>query len=141
MGRVRLELPEKVDFSTELPVRFSDLNAGAHLAHEKVLQLAEEARMAFIRQLGFTDLSISGKHFIVSDAAVIYRSQAFYGQVLRIDIAVRDFSRKTCDFIHLITDTATGREVARAKVGFVFFDYETQRMTDVPASFKAMFAS
>jgi len=141
MGRIRLELPQKFDFSTEIPVRFSDLNAGAHLAHEKVLQLAEEARLAFIRQLGFADMSIDGTRFAVSDAAVVYKSQAFYGQVLRIDIAVRDCGRKTCDFFHLITHTATRREVARVKVGIVFLDYETQRMTNVPASFRAMFSS
>jgi len=140
MARVRIELPDRFDFSADVRLRFRDINAGGHLAHDAVLSLAEEARFLFMEHLGYPHLKIEGCGYVAADAAVVYLSQAFFGQVVRIDVAVRDFASKSCDFIYRLSNRETGEEIARAKTGVVFFDYETQKSVKVPESFKARFA-
>jgi len=115
MPRVKIDLPDKFDFSTDLRLRFRDINAGKHMAHDAVLTLAEEARFLFLEHLGYAHLTIDGYGYVAADAAVVYKSQAYFGQVIRIEVAVRDFAIKSCDFIYRLSNKETGQEVARAK--------------------------
>ncbi|MBM3133314.1 MAG: thioesterase [Chloroflexi bacterium] len=138
--RVRLELPEKFDFSTEIPIRISDINYGNHLGHDAILPLAHEARLQFLKHFGYTELDIEGASYVMADAVIVYKAQAFYGQTLKIEIAVADFAPKSCDFFYRVTDKETGTEVARLKTSMVFYDYRKGKPTDTPEKFRARFA-
>ena len=139
MARIKLDLPENFHFSTEIQVRISDINYGGHLGHDSILTLTHEARMRFLHKYGFSEMNIDGVGLIISDAALVYKSESFYGDTLRIEIAVLDFSQYGCDFIYKITEKGSGREVARAKTGIVFFDYEKRKVAPVPEKFKSNF--
>ena len=139
MRRARVALPETFDYSTELAVRITDINYGMHLAAEQVLPLALEARTQFLLQLGYTLTSIEGAAPMMLDSVIIYMSQAFYGDTLRVEVAATDFSPFGFDFVCRITSTKTQEEVARVKLGTLFFDYETQQRVPVPAAFRARF--
>lgn len=141
MARIKIDLPEKFDFSTEIPVRISDINYGGHLGHDSVLSLTHEARVRLLRKYGFTEMDIDGSGLIISDVAIVYKSEAFYGETMNIEVAICDFSKYGCDFIYKITEKETGREIARAKTGIVFFDYENRKVAPVPQKFKAIFPS
>lgn len=139
MARIKLDLPENFHFSTEIQVRISDINYGGHLGHDSILTLTHEARVRFLNKYGFSEMNIDGVGLIISDAALVYKSESFYGETLRIEIAVLDFSQYGCDFIYKITEKESGREVARAKTGIVFFDYEKRKVAPVPEKFKQNF--
>jgi len=139
MARIKLDLPEKFDFSTEIAVHISDINYGGHLGHDSVLSLTHEARLRLLRKYNFTEIDIDGSGLIISDVAIVYKSEAFYGETLKIEVATSDFSKYGCDFIYKITEKETGREIARAKTGIVFFDYENRKVAPVPEKFKALF--
>jgi acyl-CoA thioester hydrolase len=139
MARIKLDLPEKFNFSTEIAVRISDINYGGHLGHDSVLSLTHEARLRLLRKYDFTEIDIEGSGLIISDVAIVYKSEAFYGETLKIEVATSDFSKYGCDFIYKITEKVTGREIARAKTGIVFFDYENRKVAPVPEKFKATF--
>ncbi|WP_367361320.1 acyl-CoA thioesterase [Syntrophus sp. (in: bacteria)] len=139
MTRVKIELPATFDFSTDLRLRFRDINAGNHLAHDAVLSLAEEARFLFLEHLGYPHLNIDGCGYVAADAAIVYKSQAFFGEVIRVEVAVRNFASKSCDFLYRLSNRETGQEVARAKTGVVFFDYVNQKPVRVPDGFRARF--
>jgi acyl-CoA thioesterase FadM len=141
MARIKIELPQEFDFSTEIPLRISDINYGGHLGHDSVVSLTHEARVRFLREYGYSELNIEGSGLIVSDLAVVYRSEAFYGETVKIYIAVCDFNKYGCDLVYRITDKETQREIARAKTGIVFFDYATKKVVNVPEKFKSLFAS
>lgn len=138
MARIKLDLPEKFDFSTEIAVRISDINYGGHLGHDSVLSLTHEARVRLLRKHGFTEMDIDGSGLIISDVAIVYKSEAFYGETLNIEVAASDFSKYGCDFVYKITEKETGREIARAKTGIVFFDYANRKVAPVPEKFKAI---
>lgn len=139
MARIKLDMPENFHFSTEIKVRISDINYGGHLGHDSILTLTHEARVRFLNKYGFSEINIDGVGLIISDAALVYKSESFYGETLIIEIAVIDFSQYGCDFIYKITEKGSGREVARAKTGIVFFDYGKRKVAPVPEKFKQNF--
>ncbi len=140
MARVKLELPEHFSFSTEIPLRIGDINYGGHLGNDAVLSLLHEARVQFLKANGFSELDVDGAGVIMTDSVVVYRSEAFYGEVMVVNVTVGEFSRVGCDFFYQVWDKDSGREVVRAKTGIVFFDYGMRKTVAVPQKFKALFA-
>ncbi|MBI4427861.1 MAG: thioesterase family protein [Ignavibacteriales bacterium] len=139
MPRVKLELPSKFHFSTEIPVRISDVNYNDHLGNDAVLSIIHEARVRFYKKFGFTELNIEGVGTIMSDAVLVYRSESHYGDVITVDIAVDDMQKKGFDFLCLLSNKETHKEIARAKTGIVFYDYENKKIVDMPSKFRALF--
>lgn len=136
MPRVRLQLPDDFSFSTELTVRIGEINYGQHLGNDALLTLVQEARLRFLAEYGFSEMNAGGAGLIMADAVVVYRSQARHGDQLRVDVAVTDVTRTGFDMVYRIVQAGDDREVARAKTGLVFFDYESERVTGVPDVFK-----
>ena len=132
MSRVQIELPEIFPFSTELEVRVGDLNYGNHLGNDAVLTLIHEARRRYLVALGIQEIGPDGLGFVIADAAVVYRAQAFYGDRLRIQVAAADFQRRGCSFFYKVSRAADGREVAQAKTGVVSFDFKAQKAISFP---------
>jgi YbgC/YbaW family acyl-CoA thioester hydrolase len=134
MPRIKLEPPDVYQFQTEIPVRITDLNYGSHLANDALLSIIHEARVRFLKKLHYTETNIEGYGIIMGDAAIIYKSQAYYGDILFIDIAVTDISRKTCDLFYRLSKQDS-RIIAYAKTGIVFFDYKNQKPVRIPEKF------
>jgi acyl-CoA thioester hydrolase len=134
MARIQITLPDTFIFTTELSVRASDLNYGAHVGNDSVLTLMQEARIILYRSLGFKDeISFEGSTGqIIADAAIQYKSEAFLGQRLTIKIAVHEFTRFGFDMYYLLENSETGKEVARGKTGIVCFDYEKRKIAAIP---------
>ncbi|MFA5832560.1 MAG: thioesterase family protein [Bacteroidota bacterium] len=139
MPRIKLELPTHFHFTTEIPIRISDINYGGHLGNDAVLSILHEARLRLLIEHGWTEMNIEGVSVIMSDSVILYKSQAFYGESLRIQIAVKDFSKFGCDIYYLIRERESGREVVRAKTGIVFFNYEEKKIATVPEKFQLQF--
>ncbi|MFZ0610783.1 MAG: thioesterase family protein [Desulfobacterales bacterium] len=135
MARIAIPLPEVFSFTTDIQVRIGDINYGNHLGNDALLSLVHEARVRFLQSLGFSELNIAGSGLMLTDAAIVYKSQAFYGDLLTVFMAVGDFNKYGCDFFYKVTQKTSGKEVAHAKTGAVFFDYSHQKMVAVPAAF------
>ena len=141
MARLRLELPASFPFATELTVRITDLNYGGHLGHDRMLSLLHEARVRFLRLHGLTEADCGGASLVVADAALVYRAEAFAGDVLRIEVAVGDLERVGCDLWYRVTRSVDHRLVAEARTGLVFLDPVSRRPTAVPAAVRAIAAA
>jgi acyl-CoA thioesterase FadM len=72
----------------------------------------------------------------MTDAVIVFTSEGFYGDIITIDVTVADFSRTGCNVLYRLLSRETGKEVARAKTGIVFFDYNTRKVVSVPEKFK-----
>ena len=140
MGRIQIQLPKKFTFTTDVEIRISDINYGNHLGNDAILRLIHEARVRFLQQYGFSELDIGGFGLILTDAAIVYKSQGFYGDRLQIEVAAADPNRYSCDLYYRLTNKATGKEVARAKTGIVLFDYAGNKMAHLPEDFKRIIA-
>lgn len=141
MARVKIPLPDKFVFATDIPIRIGDMNRGMHLGHETYLVIAEEARSQFLESLGYTAIDINGARLIMIDAAIVYKYQVHYGQTLRVEIAVSEISGRGFEMVYRISDNKIGIESARIKTGFLTFDYKQQKTTPVPQDFRQKFSS
>jgi len=139
MARIKLDLPERFPFSTELQVRITDVNYGGHMGNDALLGLLHEARVQFLAHYGLSELDICGAGIIMADSVIVYKSEAFPGECLELAVTVTDFNRYGCDFVYRVTEKTTGREVARAKTGIVFFDYQQRAIQKVPQPFRDLF--
>ncbi|NOY06378.1 MAG: thioesterase [Chlorobi bacterium] len=135
MARVRIDLPERLPFRTEIPVRIGDINYAGHLGNDAVLSLVHEARIRYLQSLGFTELDVAGAGIIMIDAVVVYRSEAFYGDVAVVEVGTIAGGSVDCEMYYRITNAATGKEIARVKTGIVFFDYVKRKVLPPPSAF------
>jgi len=141
MARVKLALPDAFHFTTEIQLRVTDINYGGHLGNDAILSLAQEARARFFAAYGFSELDVDGVGTLMVDAIVVFRSEAFYGETLAVDVAVGDFSRVGCDFLFQMCEKSEGREIARVKTGITFLDYKARKIKPVPQNFRQIFES
>lgn len=139
MARIKLTLPETFHFSTEIPVRISDVNYGGHVGNDSILTIIHEARVQFFNKYGYTELDIEGLGTVLADATIQYKSQIFYGDILQVQIAVSEFTRYGCTLNYRLISKKSGKEAARAKTTVSFFDYKENKVASVPQKFKSIF--
>jgi acyl-CoA thioester hydrolase len=139
MPRVKLELPSNALFTTEIPVRITDINYGGHLGNDSLLSMLHEARVRFLKNFGFTESNIGGVGIIMADAVLVYKSEVFYGDILTIGIGIQDIQTVGADITYHVT--VRGKEAARAKTGIVFFDYTNRKVVQTPQVFKDLFGA
>ena len=141
MSRVKLGLPETFNYATDIRLRVADINYGGHMDNNAVLSLVHEARVRFLESHGYSELDVDGVGVIMVDAVIQYKSEAFYSQTLTFEVAVDGMSRIGCDIFYRITDRDSGREVARARTGIAFLDYDTRKPKRMPEGFRSLFAA
>ncbi len=137
MARIKIDMPDNYTFTTELPVRINDINYGGHLGNDAVLSMIHEARIRFLNYYHYTELDVEGAGIIMTDSAIVYRAEGFHGDQIQIDVAVGDFNKYGCDIYYVLSNKKTAQEIAHAKTGIVFFDYESRKVIAVPEDFKA----
>jgi acyl-CoA thioester hydrolase len=139
MTRVSIAMPEKYGFACQIPVRITDINYGGHLGNNSLLGLIHEARVRFFAGLGYTEHNVEGVRIIMTDVAIVYKAECFYGDELKFEVTAGDFSRVGCDIFYRITNVTRGTLAAEAKTGIVFFDYQNKKVLPVPEGFRKRF--
>jgi acyl-CoA thioesterase FadM len=140
MSSIRIQLPEKFIFETEIPIRITDLNYVGHLGNDSFLSIIHDARAQFLRKYGYTELNVEGVGTIVNNAIILYKNQLFYGDTVIVKVALKNPGHMSCDFIYFLVDKKTGKEAARAQTGFVFLDYKSGNLMEMPDKFRALFS-
>src|SRR5688500_10620244 len=92
MARIKIDLPCKFDFCTSIPVRITDLNYGGHVGNDTVLSIIHEARVQFLRSHGYDELNMNGVGLIMSDAAIEFKAELFYGDMVCAFVTTGDFT-------------------------------------------------
>ena len=87
MARAVLELPEKYDFETEITVHISEINHANHVGAAGIMFLLNEARIQFFAKYGWNELNVEGLGIAMNDSVILYKSQAFQGDVLEMKVA------------------------------------------------------
>ncbi|MBP0048438.1 thioesterase family protein [Marinobacterium sp. AK62] len=136
MARIKLEMPDNYLFSTELAVRISDINYGGHLGNDAVLSMVHEARLRFLNHYHYTEMDVEGASIIMTDSAIVYKAEGFHGDRIQVDVTVADFNKYGCDIYYLLSNKDTAVEIAHAKTGIVFFDYDERKVLTVPEGFR-----
>jgi len=134
MSRIKLKMPQHYLFSTHVDIRITDINYGNHLGNDSLLSIIHEARLHFLKSMGYSEFDVEGVATIMGDVAIIYKSQAYYGDKLKIDIGVADLAKKSCDIYYRVTKDAN-KIVALCKTGVVFYDYQNSKPVNITQAF------
>lgn len=137
MARIKIGIPQKVIYKTEIPIRITDINYCGHLGNDSLLSTIHEARVRSLKHLSYSDKGVEGNGIIMSDATIQYKAESFYGDDLLIEVGVIDFSKIGCDIVYRISNSNSKKEIAFAKKGIVFFDYGNKKIVSVPEKFKS----
>lgn len=136
MARIKLQLPTTFPFSTQLHLRITDINYGGHLGNDSVLSLLHEARMLYLKNAGYTELNFAGVGLIMADAAIEFKAEAFYGDLLKAYVTADEFSKIGFELYYKLVKGAEESVVAIAKTGMICFDYDKRKVTTVPEEAK-----
>lgn len=134
MGRIKIDLPEKFSFTTKIPIRITDINYGGHVGNDRILTIMHEARFQFFKKFGFAELEFAGTGIIISDAAIEYKNELFYGDIVIASIACGEFTKVSFELFYKLEKEVSGKQVlvAVAKTGIVCYDYKNKKVVLVP---------
>ena len=136
MPRIQYDLPERFVFSTELPIYTSHINWSGHLDNAQLLGLVSEARVRFFLWLDYEEGRVQDCSIAIGDVLAQYKSEAFHGETMVVQLAAVDFNRYGFDLAFQLTDQASGREVARGKQGVVFIGLADKKISPLPEAFR-----
>ena len=93
MARIKINIPEKIIGTFLIPVRIADINYGNHVGNDAFVSIIHEARMQWLKQYDYNELKIEGIGLIMSDLAIEFKSESFYGDIVEVLLGADDISR------------------------------------------------
>lgn len=132
MARVKIDLPKTLPFKTTMNIRIGDLNYGNHLSNDAVLAFVHEARVQYLKALGYSELDMEGVGLIMADTAIVYKSEGFLGDEIEIQVGAGEVSKVSFDLFYRLIKKDTKQEIALVKTGMVCFDYSSKKVTALP---------
>lgn len=141
MPRVKIQKADTGVYRFNCKVRVNDLNYGNHLANDKFLLYAHEARMAWLQSIQQSELSFFGVSLIQGDAAIVYQSEGFFADEIEIEVGVADISNSSYDLIYDMFNATKGKSLALVKTRMVCFNYSDRKVEALPESFRQYLAS
>jgi acyl-CoA thioester hydrolase len=135
MARIKIDLPDKFLFTTIIPIRITDINFGGHVGNDTILSIVHESRAQFLNHFGYHELDLAGVGTIMSDVAIEYKDQIYYGDQITASVAVGEITKVAFDlFYKLEKKTSDGKltTVAFAKTWMVCYDYEQKKVAAIP---------
>ena len=99
MQRIKIDLPQKFIFTTEISVRVYDVNFAGHLSNDSILSMVHEARILFLKNWNYSEVDTCGAGIIMFDAALQYKSQGYHGDILLFEVTVDNFIKNGCKLV------------------------------------------
>jgi acyl-CoA thioester hydrolase len=134
MSKTRLVLPERFPFTTEVPVRITDLNYGGHVGNDSILSLIHEIRVQFLRHNGYDEFNLAGAGLIMTDVAIEFRNEVFYGDIIWASVAATEFSRVGFELFYKLEKKSGDKmiSVAFARTSMICYDYAAKKIVSIP---------
>lgn len=120
-------------FSVLMRVRAYDLNYGNHVGYQNFFSFFQEARVAYLSGLGYTELDIEGFGMIVGEANCKYRRELFLNDAIEVTCAIRELKSKLFVMEYRILK---GDEVCAEGFTKNFcYDYQKKKVSPLPEAF------
>jgi len=129
-------------FHHPIEVRYGDLDPQGHVNNAKHLTFFEQARIAYLIELGlFTrDQSFMEIGVILADVHITYFEPIYFGQKVKIGVHISRLGNKSMTWEQNIVDADTGRELAKGEVVMVTYDYREEKTIPIPREWKEKIA-
>jgi acyl-CoA thioester hydrolase len=121
-------------FHHPVEVRYGDLDPQGHVNNAKHLTYFEQARIAYMIELGlFTkDQSFMEIGVILADVHITYLAPIYFGEQIKVGVHIAKLGTKSMTWNQNIVDAKTGNELAKGEVVMVTYDYKEEKTINIP---------
>jgi len=122
------------NFHHPIEVRYGDLDPQGHVNNAKHLTYFEQARIAYMVELGlFTkDQSFMEIGVILADVHITYLVPIYFGEPIKVGVHISKLGTKSMTWMQNIVDAKTRKELARGEVIMVTYDYKEEKTVNIP---------
>ena len=123
-------------FTLPYSVRVADVNYGGHVANSAVLNYFQDARIAYLNNLGgYSEMDLgNGCGTILPEAHVQYRAEMFLNDELQIGVKIVEMSRSSFRMEYRIE--RAGEVTVEGWTALVCFDYQKRKPRRLDAEFR-----
>ena len=125
-------------FYHPIEVRYGDLDPQGHVNNAKHLTYFEQARIAYMIELGlFTkDQSFMEIGVIVADVHLTYLAPVYFGQNIKVGVRVTKLGNKSMTWEQNVLDADTREELAKGVLVIVTYDYKAGKTIPIPEEWR-----
>ena len=120
-------------FSIPLKVHISDVNYGGHVGYQVYLSYFHEARIAYLKEFGCTELDIHGYGMIISEVKCKYKKELFHMDAIRVKCGIGEFKSKV--FIMEYQIEKGDHVCAMGSTTNLCYDYQKKKVVELPLEF------
>lgn len=125
-------------FYHPVEVRYGDLDPQGHVNNAKHLTYFEQARVAYMIELGlFTkDQSFMEIGVILADVHIAYFEPIYFGQNIKVGVHTVKIGNKSMTWEQNIVDAGTDKQLAKGEVVVVTYDYKQEKTISIPQEWR-----
>lgn len=125
-------------FHHPIEVRYGDLDPQGHVNNAKHLTYFEQARIAYMIELGlFTkDQSFMEIGIILADVHITYLEPVYFGQKIKAGVHVVKLGNKSMTWEQNVVDAETSKILSKGEVVMVTYDYRTGKTISIPQEWR-----
>jgi len=115
-------------------VRYGDLDPQGHVNNAKHLTFFEQARIAYMIELGLfsKDQSFMEIGVILADVHITFLAPIHFGEHIKVGVHISNLGNKSMTWMQNIVDVKTGKELAKGEVVMVTYDYKNGITINIP---------
>ena len=122
------------NFYHPIEVRYGDLDPQGHVNNARFFTYLEQARIAYVIQLGLWDgRSFFDVGFILADANLTFLAPVMFGQLVQVGVRVTRLGNKSLSMEYRIEEAVTRQVFATGSTVLVTYDYHDGRTIPIPA--------
>jgi acyl-CoA thioester hydrolase len=134
MAKIKIEIPTQLLTTIHLPVRINDINYGNHVGNSAFVALIHEARMQWLQQHQLSELNCGGVGMIMSSLAVEFKNEAFYTDILAINVYIGIITKVSFELVYQLTTNRNNAKVivANATTTMACYNYTIKKIAAIP---------
>lgn len=142
MARIKIEIPEKIIGSYQVPIRIADINYGNHVGNDAFVSIVHEARVQWLQQYGYTELRVEAVGLIMSDLSIEFKNESFYGDMVEVRLGAGEIFRVGFELYYQLVAKRKTENIllANAKTSMVCYDYNAKKVAPIPEKLKTILA-
>jgi len=127
-------------FTTDIQMRFRDIDGMGHVNNAVYLSYVELARTQFYMHHA-NRRSLDEIDFILAHVDIDFESQATWGDQIQVTVWPSKIGNSSFTLSYEIKEKKSGRILARAKSVLVSYDYEKKKSKPIPDDFRSLLQS
>ena len=125
-------------FHHPIEVRYGDLDPQGHVNNAKHLTYYEQARIAYMIELGlFTkDQSFMEIGVIIADIHITYLEPVYFGQKINVGVHAARLGNKSMTWEQDLVDSETDKILSKGELVLVTYDYGSGQTIPIPQTWR-----